>query len=149
MWEKLIMQDLEQEYKQDCEIDQTDLANECVRVPKLHAKYTSYLKQERWKQFNLQNQYKRLLVEKRRYYLDGPTQEDIDKGWHQYPRGKKVLTTQVDIYLDADNEMMELSNKIEMSQERIDRLEKYLKEIMQRSYLIGHMVNYMKFMSGN
>ena len=59
-----------------------------------------------------------------------------------------VLRQDVDIYLDADPKLQDLTDKISFQEAIVDMLERTLKEITGRNYQIKSMVDLIRFESG-
>ena len=92
-----------EEWKQDCPIDDTTLDKESVKIPTLHGKYLELHSREKIFLNYLQVEYKKLYREKWEYY----------SGKAEKPFQLKLLKTDLHIYLDSDDKLCELKEKID------------------------------------
>jgi hypothetical protein len=68
-------------------------------------------------------------------------------GWE--PFDLKILRQDVDIYLEADKDLVELKNKMTMQEEKVEYLNSVLKGIMNRQFHIRDAIAWRKFMNGS
>ena len=137
-----------EEWRQDSNIDITALDEESLKSPKLHHKYyTEYVK-ERAVLRKLQSDLKRLELEKFEFYTQGPSDEQKNKGWKLPPKGQ-ILKAEVQRYLDADKDLIDLSLKIGMQQEKCDYLISIIKSISGRSFDIKNSIEFRKYIMGS
>ena len=97
---------------EDHPIDETELGVESGRVPNLHAKYLKELTAEKYNLGRMKYQQKRLKRVLYEYYSgdlnDPESLEEIDRE----PWMKKVLKNELDVYIDSDNDMIEMNLKL-------------------------------------
>ena len=136
------------DWSEDCKIDETNLSHESTNIPILHSKYISMYtnaKLSRLRIYEKRKEIKRKLTE---YYsgdLNNP--EDI-KEIGREPFNKKLLNTQVQTYVDADDEMININLKIGYQDELIKLLEDIVKTIHTRNFIIKNSLDYQRFMNG-
>jgi hypothetical protein len=135
------------EWKKDSEIDQTDLGSESLKIPKLHHKYYMILVAEKATLRKLEYQYKQLKLAKYEFYSQGHTEETKKLGWQLPPRGI-ILKADIPLYLESDQDVVDLSLKIGMQQEKVDFLESIIKSFQTRGYLIKNSIDFMRFTMG-
>jgi hypothetical protein len=135
------------EWKKDSEIDQTDLGSESLKIPKLHHKYYMILVAEKAILRKLEYQYKQLRLAKYEFYSQGHTEDSKKLGWQLPPRGI-ILKADIPLYLDSDQDVIDLSLKIGMQQEKVDFLESIIKSFQTRGYLIKNSIDFMRFTMG-
>jgi hypothetical protein len=135
------------EWKKDSEIDQTDLGAESLKIPKLHHKYYMILVAEKAILRKLEYQYKQLKLAKYEFYSQGHTEETKKLGWQLPPRGI-ILKADIPLYLESDQDVVDLSLKIGMQQEKVDFLESIIKSFQTRGYLIKNSIDFMRFTMG-
>jgi hypothetical protein len=82
-------------------------------------------------------------------YYCGKLSEDQLKelGWE--PFDLKILRQDVDIYLDADKDLIELKNKMSIQEEKVDYLSSILKGITNRQFHIRDAISWRKFLNGS
>lgn len=140
-------EDIHELWAVDCKIDETNLARESKRIPELHNKYYTLYYKEVLRVKKLKSDYKTLEFDKREYYDGSMAEEDLrDRGWKPYQ--KKVLRNEVDKYIQADADIIQLSLKIDYHMERAKFLEDIVKTIHSRNFIIKNMVDVMKFQAG-
>lgn len=131
----------------DANIDRTELGNAALDTAKLHHKYYQIFSRERLLLRKLEAELKTLKLEKYEFYTDGPTQEQIERGWKLPPKGK-ILKNSVAEYLDADSEIIAMKLKIAYQQEKIDLLESIIKTIGNRGFWIKSAIDWERFKVG-
>lgn len=136
-----------EEWDADSNFDKTELGDEALKVAKLHHKYFRILTAERITKRQLEADLKVLRMEKYEFYTQGPSKETMDRGWVM-PAIGKIIKSDVQNYLDADKDMIELSLKIGIQNEKIDLLESIIKTILNRGYNIKAAIEWEKFKMG-
>ena len=94
-------------WKDDVNIDPTELSSESLKVPKLHHKYYQILVRERLILKKYKEDYKSLKLDKHEFYTQGPSEETIKKGW-ELPSKGLILKPDIPLYLDADKDISSL-----------------------------------------
>lgn len=131
----------------DSKINREDLSDESLRISTLHSKYHKIYTQERLTLRKYEHELKQLKLDKYEFYTQGPTKETMEKGWQLPPVGK-VIRSDVDKYMDADKDIIELSLKVGVQHEKIELLESILKTIHNRGFQIKNAIDWIKFTSG-
>lgn len=141
------LEDIYALWREDSVIDREALGDESLKISRLHQKYHEIYTNERLLLRKYENQLKVLKLEKYEFYTQGPTQETFDKGWKLPPIGK-VIKTEVQNYLDADKELIELNLKIGLQSEKIELLNSIIKSLMTRQFQIKNAIDFMRWQSG-
>ena len=131
----------------DSKIRREDLSEESLKISTLHSKYHKIYTQERLTLRKYEHELKQLKLDKYEFYTQGPTKETMDKGWQLPPIGK-VIRSDVDKYMDADKDIIQLALKIGVQHEKIELLESILKTIHNRGFQIKNAIDWIKFTSG-
>ena len=139
-------EELFSEWEKDSVIDKTELADEAIKIPKLHHKYYSLLSKERASLKKLELDMKHLKLDKYEFYTMGPN-EDTPKDWKLPPRGV-ILKQDLNIYMDADPDMIEMSLRIGVLQEKVEFLMSILDSLKTRGYLLKTALDFQKFVMG-
>ena len=139
-------EELFSEWEKDSVIDKTELADEAIKIPKLHHKYYSLLSKERASLKRLELDMKHLKLDKYEFYTMGPN-EDTPKDWKLPPRGM-ILKTDIPMYIEGDKEIIDLSLKIGLQQEKVDLLESIIKSLTNRGFQIKAAIDWYKFTMG-
>lgn len=139
--------DISEVWAKDCKIDESNLAGESKRIPELHNKYYTMYYREALKVKKLRYDYKELELAKREWLDGSMAEEDLrDRGWR--PFQKKVLRNDIDKYLQADRDIINLSLKIDYHSTRANFLEDIIKTIHSRNFIVKNMIDILKFQHG-
>lgn len=134
-------------WKIDSNIDKTELGDAALDIPKLHHKYFQILVNERLILRKLESEMKQLKLDKHEFLTQGPNEETKDKGWKLPPRGM-ILKGDIPMYLEADQDIINLSLKIGLQQEKIELLDSIIRNIMNRNFVIRSAIDWQKFTMG-
>jgi len=132
----------------DCEIDETELSQESVKIPQLHNKYLIIFHDERLRLRTMRFDHSKLLKVKREYFsgrMDATELEAYDWEPFQY----KLLKADVQEYIDADDDIIEGKKKISLQEEKVDYLEAIVKGLSTRGYLIKNAIDWKRFTEGH
>ena len=105
------IEDIQNLWSQDSKIDHTELSTQALRIPSLHSKYFRIFTEERLRLRKYELDLKKLKLEKYEFYTQGPTEETRAKGWRLPPIGK-VIKSEVNNYVDADDDIIQLTLKV-------------------------------------
>ena len=131
-------------WDEDSKIDEDELHSESTKVPSLHAKYYRILNNILILKKVEENKFKQLRKEKWQYYTGKADPEVyIDK-----PFDHKVLRQDVDKYMDADEDLIKVLNKIDYFQVMLSYLDSILKTINNRTYQIKNSIEWQQFIRG-
>ena len=134
-------------WESDSKIDKTELAGESLKIPQLHHKYYKIYSNERLVLKKLNAEYKQLRLAKFEFFTQGPNEETDEKGW-ELPAAGRVLKADVQNYIDADKDIINLSLKIGLQEEKVDFLESIIRTLNNRGYNIHTALEFIKFTNG-
>ena len=140
------LEEIFDQWKKDAEIDITELGNESIKIAKLHHKYFQILSSERLLLKSHEAEMKRLKLDKYEFYTQGPN-EQTPKEWKLPPKGL-ILKQDIPMYMEADNEIIKLSLKIGVQQEKIELLESIIRNLMNRGYNVKTALDWQRFING-
>ena len=132
----------------DCEIDETELSQESVKIPQLHNKYLILFHDERLRFRTMKFDHSKLLKVKREYFsgrMDATELEAYDWEPFQY----KLLKADVQEYIDADDDIIEGKKKLSLQEEKVEYLESVVKSLTNRGYLIKNAIDWKRFTEGH
>ena len=132
----------------DCEIDETELSQESVKIPQLHNKYLILFHDERLRLRTMKFDHSKLLKVKREYY-SGRMDETELEAYDWEPFQYKLLKADVQEYIDADDDIIEGKKKISLQEEKVDYLEAIVKGLSNRGYLIKNAIDWKRFTVGH
>jgi|TARA_A100001391_G_scaffold189016_1_gene160105 antirestriction protein len=138
------LDEIQLSWEEDSKIDEDNLHTESTRIPSLHAKYYKILNNVLLLKKLEENKFKQLKKEKWQYYTGKADPEVyIDK-----PFDHKVLRQDVDKYMDADEDLIKVLNKIDYFQVMLSYLDSILKTINNRTYQIKNSIEWQQFIRG-
>ncbi len=134
-------------WQQDSVFERDLLTEESIKVPQLHSKWMKMLSTERMRHKVTQAQYKEMYRIKHEYYRGDLDIEDIQAhGWE--PMHLKILRTDLTMYLEADTDLIELQQKVDVQQEKVKFIEGVIQQINTRGFQIKNVIDWEKFKSG-
>ena len=135
-----------EEWGKDSEIDKTELGDESIRIPKLHHKYYQIYTAEKMLLRKYDADMRKLKLDKYEFYTMGPN-EDTPKDWKLPPRGM-ILKTDIPMYIEGDKDIIDLSLRIGIQQEKVEFIKSIIDSISKRGFLLKTIHDDRKFMSG-
>ena len=136
-----------EEWSKDSEIDMTDLGNEAIKIPKLHHKYFQVYSSEKLLLRKYEAEMKTLKLAKYEFYTQGPSKETQERGWVLPARGM-ILKQEMPMYIEGDQDIINLSLRIGMQQEKVELLESIIKSLTNRGFQIKSAIDWNKFTMG-
>lgn len=134
-------------WEEDSKLDRTSLDSESLKISELHHKYYKIFVHERLQLRQYEAELKCLKLDKLEFFTQGPTKETIEKGW-RLPAIGKVLKSDVNNYMEADPDIIKLTLKIGIQNEKIDLLESIIKSLTARGFNIKNAIEWAKFTNG-
>lgn len=135
-------------WEADAEIDDNYLGESATTTPKLHSKYVKLLVQVKLKLTKVQSDYNLMRKAKFRYYRGEMSREELtDLGWNQW-QGVKPLKNEMDEFLTGDEDLNTLKVKIDYLETMIYLLESILGQIKARDWQIKTHVEWKRFLAG-
>ncbi len=133
--------------EEDIVMDSTELDKEAIKTPQLHGKYLNMLTDEKLLMSKLDGDFKRLKRKKWLYYTGKMSHEELkDLDWE--PFNLTLLKTDVDKFLESDDDLIKVKSRVLFSREKINFLENTLKMISNRQWLIREAIDWVKFTHG-
>jgi hypothetical protein len=142
------IEQLQDMWEADAEIDDNYLGEQSTATPKLHAKYVKLLVQVKLKHTKLQSDYNLLRKNKFRYFRGEMSRDELkDNNWDQW-QGVKPLKNEMDEFLTGDEDLNSLEVKLKYLDTMIYLLESILGQIKARDWQIKTAVEWKKFLAG-
>ena len=141
-------EEIQKLWSADCEIDETELSQESVKIPQLHNKYLILFHDERLRLRTMKFDNSKLLKVKREYY-SGRMDETELEAYDWEPFQYKLLKADVQEYIDADDDIIESKKKISLQEEKVEYLESVVKSLSTRGYLIKNAIDWKRFTEGH
>lgn len=132
----------------DCQIDDKFLGETTTATPKLHAKYLRILVNVKLKHTKLSSDHNILRKNKFRLYRGELSREELTNlGWEQW-QGLKPIKSEMDEFLSGDTDLNTLKVKIDYLETMIYFLESILRQLQSRDYQISTAVKWKMFLAG-
>tara|TARA_B110000285_G_C15080894_1_gene593423 strand:- start:118 stop:561 length:444 start_codon:yes stop_codon:yes gene_type:complete len=144
------LDELKIQWAKDCEIDDIQLDNASLEVPKLHAKYQDLLTSKILVSKQYQNKYNDLLKDKWLWFNGKMSEDEVKtRGWNPDPfDGLKIMKNDMQIFFNADKDLQEMNAKVEYLKVTIDFLKECMQNITWRHQTIRNTIDWRKFMAG-
>ena len=136
--------ELYNEIEKDLKIDDTELDLESIRTPQLHNKYLKLYTTYSLQYKKLQDDYKVMYRFKWEYY-GGKADAKV---YVAKPFDLKVLKTDLQMYINSDDEILELQGKISYYESIIRFIDGIIKSIDNRGWDIRNATEWKKFEAG-
>lgn len=141
------LEEIQQSWEQDCQIDRSELGEEALKIAQLHSKYFKMYSSERLLLKRLEKEIKELNKVKFEYYNGILSHDELkENGWE--PFSLKVLKSDLHIYLDSDKDICNAHLKLDYQKEKVDYLENVIKSLNNRNFQIKNAIDWAKFMNG-
>lgn len=142
MWMKI--EEISKLWEEDSKIDITNLHLESINIPSLHNKYYKFYISEKVRLKKYKADYNKLKFDKYEFYTLGPNEETEKLGWELPPRGR-ILKGEVERYLEADQDIINLTLKIGICEEKIEYLKSIIQLISNRTFQCKNALDFLKF----
>ena len=106
------IEQLQEMWEADAEIDDNYLGEQSTATPKLHAKYVKMLVQVKLKHTKLQSDYNLSRKNKFRYYRGELSRDELKEHGLEQWQGIKPLKNEMDEFLSGDEDLNTLEVKI-------------------------------------
>lgn len=141
------LDDIYRMFETDSKFDRTELGDESLKIAALHGKYFRMFSEERLRMKKMDSDYKKLYKVKYEYYMGTISAEELQlRGWE--PNPLRILKQDLAIYMDSDEDLSDLTLKIEYQKEKINALEGIVKHLNTRGFQIKAAIDWEKFKSG-
>ena len=141
------LEEIQELWNRDRDIDITDLGVESVRIPQIHDKYLKIYIDERIRLKGLQFDLNKLVKLKTDYYAGNLTEEELEKlGWEQFLT--RLIKTEITKYLEADEDIIKMKKNIVLMEEKIHYLDSIIKMVSNRGFQIKSAIDWIKYEDG-
>ena len=141
------LEEIQELWNRDRDIDISNLAVESVRIPQVHDKYLKIYIDERIKLKGLEFDLAKITRLKTNYYAGTMSQQELDElGWQ--PFLGKVIKGERQAYLDSDDDIIKLKKNMVIVQEKINYVDSIIKMISNRGFQIKSAIDWIKYKDG-
>lgn len=130
--------------EKDSVIDQTQLTNALVSIPNLVSKYYRMYVDEVRLLAKIECDFNEIYKAKFDYYLGYAD----DAEYAKKTLNRKVLKTDVSVYIKADPDVSLLYQKRTLQEQKVKFIEGFIKELHSRNFLIKNIIENEKFKNG-
>ena len=141
------LEEIQELWDRDREIDITELATESIRIPQIHDKYLKIYIDEKIKLRKLQLNLAKISKMKSDYYSGRMSQEELDRLEWQ-PFLVKVLKGEVNSYVESDDDIIKLKETIALMEEKINYIDSVIRMINNRGFQIKSAIDWIKYKDG-
>lgn len=142
------IEEIQQMWETDCQIDDNHLGEQATYTPKLHSKYIKELIQYKLKLTKTKSEYNMLRKTKFRYYRGEMSRDELKEfGWEQW-QYNKPLKAEMDEFLSGDSDLSKIEARIEYLETGIYLLESILNQLKSRDWEIKSHIEWKKFLAG-
>jgi len=143
----MTLDEIHEEWSKDAHIERDLLDEESRKIPQLQSKYFKMYSTERMRLKSMEFKYKELYKLKYEYYMGTIADEDLmENGWE--PNPLKILKADVNMYIEADKDVIESLQKKAMQQEKVDTLDSIIRSINTRGFQIKNAIDWTRFTNG-
>lgn len=141
----MTLEEIQQMWSEDAQIDDDLLCTESTRIPQLHQKYLVIFNEFSLMKKENEFKYKIMLRDKWKYYK-GKAPKEMYK---ELPFDLKLTTKEeITLFLEADEDLQKLGLKIEYISQILSYLDSILKMISNRTYQIKNAIEWQRFKGG-
>ena len=141
------LEEIQELWNRDREIDISELATESIRIPQIHDKYLKIYVDEKIKLRKLQLNLAKISKMKSAYYSGRMSQEELDRLEWQ-PFLVKVLKGEVNSYVESDDDIIKLKETIALMEEKINYIDSVIRMINNRGFQIKSAIDWIKYKDG-
>ena len=140
----MTLEELQELADKDLKINDTELDLESLKTPQLHNKYLKELTKFKLLLTKADSDYRVLKRIKWEYY----TGKADPKVYAEQPFDLKILRTDIDKYLEADDDLIRAISKVKYLEAVVEFLDRTLRQITNRTFTIKNAIDWRKFTSG-
>ena len=138
------LEQLQLEADKDLKINDTELDLESLKTPQLHNKYMKHLTKFKLMLSRAETEYNTMKKDKWEYY----TGKSDPAVYQAKPFNLKILKQDVDKYINSDEEYQRAYQKVKYLETVVDFLDRTVRQISNRGFVIKNAIDWRKFTSG-
>ena len=141
----MTLDELQAQAEKDLKIDDTELDLESLKTPQLHSQYLKTYSTYALMLKKAEGEYSKLHIKKWLFFTGKAEPEE----YKEKNFDLKVLRQDVDKFIDSDDEIIKLKQKIEYLKQICHYCESTLKQINNRTFQIKNAIEWKKFTMGS
>ena len=139
------IEQLQEMWQTDCQIDTDEYGNASIIIPQLHQRYMEYHNTFSLMKKEKESDMRRLVKEKWIYYK-GKAPANVYKNT---PFDLKLTDKkEVEMFISADDDVIKLQLKIDYIEQLLIFLDSILRQLSNRNYQIKNAIDWEKFKAG-
>jgi len=136
---------IQEMWERDSQIDPDNLHDESLKIPQLHSKYYTIYNTITLLREKARETYSRVKLERYNYYTGkAPAEVYVEEPFPYKVRDKEALQR----HLDADERLNKIDLKIRYYDIMLKFLEEIIKTVSNRTYQIKNAIEFMRFQAG-
>lgn len=138
------LEKLQEQADKDLKINDTELDLESLKTPQLHNQWMKHLTKYKLMLSRAETEYSILKKDKWEYYT-GKADASV---YAQKPFDLKILRTDIDKYLESDEDLQKAKQKVDYLNTTVDFLDRTIRQIANRGFTIKNAIDWRRFTSG-
>ena len=140
----MTLEELQELTDKKLKINDTELDLEALKTPQLHNEYLKHYNKFKLMKTKASAELATIKLHKWEYY----TGKADPMVYQQKPFNLKILKQDVDKYIEADEDYQKIKQKVDYLETIVDFLDRTIRQIQNRGFLIKDAIEWRKFTSG-
>ena len=140
----MTLEELQDIVERKLKINDTELDLEALKTPQLHNEFLKHYNKFKLMKTKASAELATIKLHKWEYY----TGKADPMVYQQKPFNLKILKQDVDKYIEADEDYQKIKQKVDYLETIVDFLDRTIRQIQNRGFLIKDAIEWRKFTSG-
>ena len=140
----MTLEELQDIVEKKLKINDTELDLEALKTPQLHNEFLKHYNKFKLMKTKASVELATIKLHKWEYY----TGKADPMVYQQKPFNLKILKQDVDKYIEADEDYQKIKQKVDYLETIVDFLDRTIRQIQNRGFLIKDAIEWRKFTSG-
>ena len=140
----MTLEELQDIVEKKLKINDTELDLEALKTPQLHNEFLKHYNKFKLMKTKASAELATIKLHKWEYY----TGKADPMVYQQKPFNLKILKQDVDKYIEADEDYQKIKQKVDYLETIVDFLDRPIRQIQNRGFLIKDAIEWRKFTSG-
>jgi len=140
----MTLEELQDIVEKKLKINDTELDLEALKTPQLHNEFLKHYNKFKLMRTKASAELATIKLHKWEYY----TGKADPMVYQQKPFNLKILKADVDKYIEADEDYQKIKQKVDYLETIVDFLDRTIRQIQNRGFLIKDAIEWRKFTSG-
>ena len=140
----MTLEELQDIVEKKLKINDTELDLEALKTPQLHNEFLKHFNKFKLMKTKATAELATIKLHKWEYY----TGKADPMVYQQKPFNLKILKQDVDKYIEADEDYQKIKQKVDYLETIVDFLDRTIRQIQNRGFLIKDAIEWRKFTSG-